>query len=43
MIPETEQPPEEKPKEEEPQKDGSKNMMGVIGLVALLGLGGFIF
>ena len=43
VIPETEQPPEEKPKEEEPQKDGSKNMMGVIGLVALLGLGGFYF
>lgn len=38
VIPETEQPPEE-----EPQKDGSKNMMGVIGLVALLGLGGFYF
>ncbi|MCJ7860289.1 MULTISPECIES: CD1107 family mobile element protein [unclassified Blautia] len=43
VIPETEQPPEEKPKEEEPQKDGSKNMMGVIGLVAFLGLGGFYF
>ena len=43
VIPETEQPPEEKPKEEEPQKDGSKNMMGVIGLVVLMGLGGFYF
>lgn len=43
VIPETEQSPEEKPEEEEPQKDGSKNLMGVIGLVALLGLGGFYF
>lgn len=43
VIPETEQPSEEKPEEEEPQKDSSKNLMGVIGLVALLGLGGFYF
>lgn len=43
VIPETEQPPEEKPEGEEPQKDGSKNLMGVIGFVVLLGIGGFYF